>query len=147
MVMSLDFILQEVVPQQAIQWDVIQFGISYGRVCHTRVPVMVRYPEAGGETTHAAGMGGSSELRESGSSVRDRWHVEMRKRSNDGGKTRNYIYKPPNHHRLCLELDQSVTTARGHRKVSDDWDNLHYTYARIEVDAKIVFSLMVCLRA
>lgn len=51
------------------------------------------------------------------------------------------------HHRLCLELDQVITKARGLRKVSDAWDNLHYTYARIETEAKIVFSLMVCLRA
>lgn len=35
------------------------------------------------------------------------------------------------HHRLCLELDQSVTTATGLHNVSDAWEDLHYTYARI----------------
>lgn len=55
-------------------------------------------------------------------------------------------HQTSHHHRLRLELDQPVTTATGLRKIFDVWDNLHYTYAHIKIEAKIVCSLMICLR-
>lgn len=71
MIMSLDFFLQEVVPQQAIQRDVIQFGdllwagMPYeGEGTQRQVG---RQP-----MQQCTGMGGSSELRKSGLPVRDR---------------------------------------------------------------------------
>lgn len=57
MIMSLDSMLQEGFPQQAIQWNVIQFEDLLWKGMPYEGTGMVRYPEAGGETTHAAVQG------------------------------------------------------------------------------------------
>lgn len=74
MVMSLDFILQGVVPQQAIQWDVIQFGDLWTGMPYEGAGIWSGTQRQVGRQPmqQCRGMGGSSELRESGFPVRDR---------------------------------------------------------------------------